>query len=325
MLIAVRPRFAPSPTGDLHLGGGWTALASWLVARAAGGAFVLRVEDLDSPRIVAGAESRISEDLQWLGLDCDEGPDKEGLRGPYRQSGRSHRYEEAIAELARQGRLYPCDCSRAEVARVASAPHEGEEVLYPGLCRDKDPSRRFKRAPSLRFRVRADERVRFDDLIQGPVESEGAWEAGDFVVKRGDGLFAYQLAVSVDDLAMGMTHVFRGKDLLGSTPRQLLVMQALSETGRLAWAPKGGALPHYGHLPLVTGPSGARLATRPPGATVRELRACGVHAETLIGRVAHALGVRGAADPISPNALAERVRGSNLRFAREPWPIPETW
>jgi glutamyl-tRNA synthetase len=325
MLIAGRTRFAPSPTGDLHLGGVWTAVASWIVARAAGGAFVLRVEDLDAPRIVPGAESRIVQDLEWLGLNWDEGPERGGPRGPYRQSLRSPLYDEAMAELARWGRVYPCDCSRAEVARVASAPHEGEEAVYPGTCRDKDPSRDFKRAPALRFRVRAEEEIHFDDRIQGPVTSIVGREAGDFVLKRGDGIFAYQLAVSVDDLAMGIRDVLRGVDLLGSTARQLLVMKALSASGGLAWAPKGGALPRYGHLPLVTSSSGARVAKRTPGATVRELRERGVTAETVVGRVAHALGVLDSCDPISPSALLKRARDTEIRFTKEPWPVPDAW
>jgi len=133
MRSSVRTRFAPSPTGDLHLGGAWSALASWTLARSLGGAFVVRVEDIDTPRVVPGAEARILEDLTWLGLVADE--------APRRQSERGALYEEALAELCRQGRIYPCDCSRADIIRVASAPHPGEELVYPGSCRDKDPAR----------------------------------------------------------------------------------------------------------------------------------------------------------------------------------------
>jgi len=140
--VTTRTRFAPSPTGDLHVGGAWTALASWVVARRAGGRCVLRIEDLDRPRVVPGAEARIEEDLRWLGLAWDE--------GPVRQSERSASYESAVATLAARGLVYPCDCSRAEIARVAHAPHPGEESVYPGTCRARDPSREMKRAPSLR-------------------------------------------------------------------------------------------------------------------------------------------------------------------------------
>jgi glutamyl-tRNA synthetase len=325
MMNRVRTRFAPSPTGELHLGGVWTALASWVFARAAGGAFVLRVEDLDSPRTVSGAESRIARDLEWLGLDWDEGPDVGGREEPYRQSMRNRFYDAAIAELSLLGRVYPCDCSRSEVALVASAPHAGEEVVYPGTCRDKDPSRRFKRSPALRFRVRAEDVVRFHDLVHGPVESRVAHASGDFVLKRGDGIFAYQLAASVDDLSMRITDVLRGTDLLESTPRQLLVMQALSARGGLEWAPREASFPRYGHLPLVTGASGERLAKRTVGSTVRELRERGVSAETLVGRVAHGLGLLDRDDPISPRRLAEEARGTKLRFTTEPWAVPETW
>jgi glutamyl-tRNA synthetase len=307
------------------VGGVWTALASWVLARAAGGAFVLRIEDLDTPRTVAGAEARIVEDLEWLGLDWDEGPDAGGPRGPYRQSLRGDMYEDALAELDRQGRIYPCDCSRAEVARVASAPHLGEEVVYPGTCRDKDPLRSFKRAPAIRFRVHEGDVVRFQDVLQGPVESKVAHETGDFVLKRGDGVFAYQLAVAVDDFAMGISDVVRGMDLLGSTPRQLLLMQILSTQRNLAWAPNERALPRYHHVPLVTDSSGARLAKRTLGAAVRELRAHGVSAEKVVGRVAHGLGLRQSREPVSTTALAQQVQGTKLLLSKEPWPLPETW
>lgn len=321
----IRTRFAPSPTGDLHLGGVWTALASWAVARAASGTFVLRIEDLDAPRTRPGAEAGLVHDLRWLGLDWDEGPDRGGPKGPYHQSARGGLYDEAMAELAVQGRVYPCDCSRSEVARVATAPHVGEEVVYPGTCRDKDPSRSFKRAPALRFRVHEDDFVRFHDLVRGPIESRVGRETGDFVVKRGDGVFAYQLATPTDDLAMGISDVFRGTDLLESTPRQLLLMKTLSARGALGWAPGGGALPRYGHLPLVTDARGARLAKRASGATVRELRERGVSAEALLGRLAHALGFVAAPDPISPRALAAQVRGVTLRLPKESWSTPERW
>ena len=211
--MAVRTRFAPSPTGDLHLGGAWTALASWVLARReAGGSHVLRVEDLDRPRVVAGSEARIEDDLRWLGLDWDG--------EPVRQSERSAAYEEAIAALASQGLVYPCDCSRAEIARAASAPHAGEETVYPGLCRDRDPARAMKRPPSLRIRV-PDAVIAYDDAVAGRVEQNLARDVGDFVLRRGDGIHAYQLAVTVDDLAAGVTDVVRGADLIPSTPRQI--------------------------------------------------------------------------------------------------------
>src|SRR5258708_1442103 len=181
---AVRTRFAPSPTGDLHLGGAWTALASWVLARRAGGTHVLRIEDIDTPRVVAGSQARIEGDLRWLGLDWDE--------GPLRQSERGASYEAAIAKLAARGLVYPCDCSRAEIARAASAPHPGEEAAYPGLCRDLDPARPMKRAPALRVRV-PDEEVAFEDAVVGVVAQNLARDVGDFVLRRGGGGVSDQL------------------------------------------------------------------------------------------------------------------------------------
>ena len=142
--MSVRTRFAPSPTGDLHLGGAWTALATWVVARRAGGECVLRIDDLDGPRVVAGSRARIEEDLRWLGLVWDD--------GPYLQSERTDAYERAIAKLVARGLVYPCDCSRTEIERIASAPHPGEERIYPGRCRDLDPRRPMRREPALRAR-----------------------------------------------------------------------------------------------------------------------------------------------------------------------------
>jgi glutamyl-tRNA synthetase len=301
----MRTRFAPSPTGDLHLGGAWTALASWVTARAAGGAVVLRVEDIDTPRVVRGSEARIEEDLEWLGLDWDE--------GPYRQSERGAHYERAVADLAAQDLVYPCDCSRAEIARVASAPHPGEETVYPGTCRDKDPARPMKRPPSLRVRVPA--RVAgYVDAIAGRVEQDLAAEVGDFVLQRGDGVFAYQLAVVVDDLAMRITDVVRGADLVGSTPRQVWLAGLL-----------GTAAPRYAHVQLVTAPDGARLEKRTPRSTVRELRDAGVAAEAILGVMAHALGITATPAPRCAAEVAAEARGREIAWRATPWPMPTTW
>jgi glutamyl-tRNA synthetase len=299
--MTVRTRFAPSPTGDLHLGGAWTALASWVLARRAGGAHVLRVEDLDAPRVVAGSEARILEDLRWLGLDWDE--------GPIRQSGRSGLYEEAIAKLAAQGLTYPCDCSRAEIARVASAPHPGEEVVYPGLCRELDPAREMKRAPALRVRV-PDETIAYEDSVAGTVRQNLAREIGDFVLRRSDGVFAYQLAVIVDDLDMGITDVVRGADLVASTPRQIWLARSL-----------GAQPPRYMHLPLVVANDGSRLEKRTRGASVRELREQGVSAEGIVGHLALGLGLAPTSAPTTPLVLLEQL-GAPPHWPREPWRIP---
>jgi glutamyl-tRNA synthetase len=301
--MGVRTRFAPSPTGDLHLGGAWTALASWVTARREpGGVVVLRVEDIDPPRVVAGASARIQEDLSWLGLDWDE--------GPYWQSGRSELYERAIEQLAAKGLVYACDCSRADIARSASAPHPGEELVYPGTCRDLDPGRAMKRSPASRVRV-PDVTVAYEDGAVGRVVQDIAREVGDFVLRRGDGVFAYQLAVVVDDLAMGITDVVRGADLVGSTPRQIWLMSAL-----------GGRAPRFTHVPLVVAPDGARLEKRTGGMTVRELRESGAEAERIVGELASGLGLASTSAPTSPAAVARASSGHAVAWRRGPWPVP---
>ncbi len=304
--MPVRTRFAPSPTGDLHLGGAWTALASWVVARVdPSGESLLRVEDLDPPRVIAGAEQRIEEDLRWLGLTWD------GV--PVRQSGRSALYEAAIARLAAQGLVYPCDCSRAEIARVASAPHAGEEIVYPGSCRDRDPGRPMRRPPALRVRV-PDETTDVLDGIAGRVAQNLAREVGDFVLRRGDGVYAYQLAVIVDDLDQSITHVVRGADLLASAPRQAWLARAL-----------GGTPPQYLHVPMVLGPEGARLEKRTRGVTVRELRDEGVAPERILGVLAYGLGLVSDDAPTTALALARACAGRPLSWRSGGWRAPSRW
>jgi len=301
----MRTRFAPSPTGDLHLGGAWTALASWVVARSRGGAVALRIEDLDTARVVDGAQARIEQDLRWLGLDWDE--------APVRQSERTALYERALAALDARGLVYRCDCSRAEIARAASAPHAGEESVYPGFCRDRDPSRAMKRPPALRVRV-PDEIVVCEDAVMGRLTQNLATDVGDFVLQRGDGVFAYQLAVVVDDLAMSVTDVVRGADLALSAPRQLWLARTL-----------GHEPPRYWHVPLVVAEGGARLEKRTPRSTIRELRASGLSSETIIGRLAHGLGLASTEAPTTAAAVAAEQAGHPIDWRREPWPIPTQW
>jgi glutamyl-tRNA synthetase len=284
--MAYRGRFAPSPTGELHLGSAASALLGWLFARSNDGAFVLRVEDLDTPRVRPGIEHQQMEDLRWLGIDWDEGPDVGGPYGPYRQSERTDRYDAAIADLETRGLVYPCDCSRAEIARVASAPHPGDEgPRYGGSCRQRtEADRKFKRPPALRLRV-PDRRVEVDDRLQGAIAENVFDSVGDFVLRRGDGIYAYQLAVVVDDLAMGVTEVVRGADLLGSAARQALLFDAL-----------GGRVPVFAHHPMILAAGGTRLAKRESSTSIRALREAGVAPATLVGTLARALGlVRGGA------------------------------
>lgn len=282
-----RGRFAPSPSGDLHLGSAAAALLAWLCARAAGGRFVLRVEDIDGPRVLPDVETRQLDDLRWLGLDWDEGPDVGGPHTPYRQSERHAQYEAALATLARKGLVYRCDCSRAEIARVASAPHAGDEgPRYPGTCRAFGMAERaWKRPPALRLRV-PDGVIVVHDAFAGRVEQDVAAAVGDFVLKRGDGMYAYQLAVVVDDLAMGVTEVVRGYDLLSSAPRQALLATLLD-----------GTPSRFAHGPLVLGPDGERLAKRAAGVTLRDHRRAGVPPGDLVAALARLLGLPPAATP----------------------------
>ena len=229
-------RFAPSPTGPLHLGSLVAAVGSWLYARAAGGRWLVRIEDIDTPRVVPGSAEAILAALRRYGLEWDG--------EVVWQSRRIALYEGALAELRAKRLVYDCACSRAELQRAASAPL-GREPVYPGTCRHGIAEGKVARA--VRFRV-PDEVVAFDDLVVGSIEEE---IGGDFVVRRADGLFAYQLAVVADDAEQGVTQVVRGADLLHSTPRQITLQRAL-----------GYPTPLYGHLPLVVNPDGSKLGKR---------------------------------------------------------------
>lgn len=301
-----RGRFAPSPTGDLHLGSLATALVAWLRARSQGGALVLRVEDIDGPRVVAGSEARQIDDLRWLGLDWDEGPDVGGQAGPYRQSARDAHYEAALAHLAGLGVLYLCDCSRAEIAQTASAPHVGDEgPPYPGTCRRFGMRvREWKRPPSVRLAV-PERRITIDDAAQGTLTQDVAREVGDFVLKRGDGVYAYQLAVVVDDLDMRISEVVRGVDLLASAPRQALLAEML-----------GRRPPRWLHVPLVLAADGSRLQKRAPSHTLAAARAAGTPPGVVVGRLARALGLSDGREA-TPRTLLDTFDLAPLRGRRE--------
>ncbi len=309
--MPVRGRFAPSPTGQLHLGNARTALFAWLDARSAGGAFLMRIEDLDRARLQPDAERRQLEDLAWLGLDWDEGPDRGGPFAPYRQSERTRDYDAAIERLLVSQRAFLCACSRADVARAASAPHDdaAAEPRYPGTCRDTDPAavtaraEAQGRAPAVRF-VGRGQRIDFVDEVHGAVTSE-AGGVDDFVLRRADGTAAYQLAVVVDDAAMQVTRVVRGDDLLRSTPRQIALYRALELTP-----------PAFAHVPLVVTPGGERLAKRTRPATLASLRDRGVAPETVVGALAASAGLRPPGRSLPAAAL---VGGFSLSaIAREP-------
>lgn len=266
----------------MHLGNARTFLAAWLAIRAAGGRLIMRIEDLDGPRVIPGAESALQGDLRWLGLDWDEGPDTPGSHGPYRQSERFELYREVLEKLRREKRAFPCACSRAELEGAASAPHDDTDGrAYPGTCLELSEDDVVKRAQALgrkvAWRFRADARpVSFSDGVFGAQQRI----VDDFVLMRADGVPSYQLAVTVDDLAMGITQVVRGADLLGSTARQLALMGVL-----------GGQAPSYAHIPLVLSPEGTRLAKRNRPIALEDLRNQGMSANTVRSQLARSLGI----------------------------------
>ncbi|HEV7890176.1 MAG TPA: tRNA glutamyl-Q(34) synthetase GluQRS [Pyrinomonadaceae bacterium] len=278
-----RGRLAPSPTGYLHVGHARTFWAAHERARSSGGVLVMRVEDLDEARSRAEFVEASLEDLKWLGVEWQEGPDVGGPFAPYVQSERRAFYLEAWARLVADGFVYPCFCSRRDIARAAEAPHEGEqanafqnaqddEPVYPGTCRPRagQAAKMFESPAGLnwRFRVPDGEEIVFEDLKQGRQVYVAGRDFGDFAVWRRDDVPAYQLAVVVDDESMRVTEVVRGADLLKSTARQLLLQRAL-----------GYETPAYFHCDLVTDERGERLAKRHESLSLRALRASGLTPE----------------------------------------------
>jgi glutamyl-tRNA synthetase len=308
----MRGRFAPSPTGDLHLGNARTALLAWLQVRSAGGTLVMRVEDLDPGRVRPGMREAQLEDLRWMGLDWDEGPDTGGPFAPYVQTRRAADYEAALRSLATAGRVYCCRCSRREIAAAASAPHGPleEGPRYPGTCAARPCAEpgvcpgeaiRFRTPPGI---------VSFDDELCGRLDFAPEAEVGDFVVRRKDGVAAYQLAVVVDDAAMRITHVLRGADLLSSTARQILLYRAL-----------GLREPTWLHVPLLLGPDGERLSKRHGSVTLREAREAGVAAERLVGWLAATCGLAAEGESLTPRELAPRF--DVRRLGSDPYRVDE--
>jgi len=265
-------RFAPSPTGPLHLGSLVAAVGSWLYAKRAGGRWLVRMEDIDTPRVVPGSAEEILAALARYGLESDG--------EVVWQSRRSRLYEDALARLRARGLVYDCACSRAELQRAASAPL-GREPVYPGTCRAGLAPGKVARA--VRFRA-PDEVIAFDDLVCGHVGENVAESTGDFVVRRADGLFAYQLAVVVDDAEQGVTQIVRGADLLTSTPRQIALQRAL-----------GFPTPEYAHLPLVVNADGSKLGKRDGSLPLPSLDEARVR-ETLALALRH-LGIETAPAP----------------------------
>jgi glutamyl-tRNA synthetase len=293
-----RGRFAPTPSGLMHIGNARTALLAWLQMRHAGGHFILRIEDIDKPRSKSHFAKQALDDLRWLGLDWDEGPDIGGPFAPYVQSEREDSYEAALQKLLEQGKLYPCFCSRAELQAIASAPHglSAEGPAYPGLCRHLTDTECTERAvvkqPSLRFAM-PDRSVEYMDDTAG-LQAFSPCAGGDFIVKRADGIISYQLAVVVDDAAMGITDILRGYDLLDSTPRQLLLYEALGLTP-----------PRFAHVPLLLGSDGNRLAKRHGAVSLASIRERGLPPELIVGALAVWSGLHDRTEPIAAHELID--------------------
>lgn len=286
-----RGRFAPSPTGRLHLGNAWAAVLGWLWARSQRGEFLLRIEDLDTARSRPELTDALLADLAWLGLEFDG--------APLFQSRRLELYHAAFDRLRATGRVYPCFCTRSEIARAASAPHgpADEGPRYPGTCLAlssvQSAERARARPPAWRFRP-TESPTEVHDLLHGTFVQDVAREVGDFVVLRNDGVPSYQLAVVVDDADTGITHVLRGDDLLGSTPRQVQLCEAL-----------GLPVPVYAHVPLLLGPDAKRLAKRAGTPSLAELSERGIEPERLIGLLAGWAGL-GDGSPIGLRDLIPR-------------------
>lgn len=305
-------RLAPSPTGALHLGNARSFLLAWLSIRSKGGVLLCRIEDLDGPRIKAGAVEQAPEDLDWLGLDWDG--------EPMLQSPRLPRYELALDHLRARGLVYPCVCTRSEIERAQSAPQESLDhgTRYPGTCRGRFSSSAEARDatgrdPAWRFRVDEGRVITFNDVVHGEVAIDVSADCGDFVVAKKDGQPAYQLAVVVDDGDYGVTEVVRGDDLLSSTPRQLLLAEAL-----------GISSPSYAHVPLVIGRDGRRLAKRHGDTRISSFRRRGITGDELVGYLAWTCGLRAEPTPVAPRDLCAdfdfgRIDTEPFVFVEDPW------
>ncbi|MGA2233050.1 MAG: tRNA glutamyl-Q(34) synthetase GluQRS [Tepidisphaeraceae bacterium] len=272
-------RLAPSPTGALHLGNARTFLINWLLARQQNWKIILRIEDLDGPRVKKDADQAAIDDLQWLGLNWDDGPIYQSSRAPL--------YQAAINKLIHDEKAYPCVCTRREAEAAASAPHADDmgTGIYPGTCRDRftsvaDALQKTGRYPAIRFRV-PDRVVEFNDGFAGPMKVNLS-NLGDFVIAKADKTAAYHLAVVVDDADMEITHIVRGDDLLDSTARHLLLYESLGLSARI---------PTWFHLPLVIGADGRRLAKRHGDTRLAHYRRQGVPAARILGLLARWCGM----------------------------------
>ncbi len=287
-MTSVRTRFAPSPTGELHLGNVRTALYAAILARAEQGVFLLRIEDTDTTRSLAVHEASLMADLSWLGIPWGEGPDRGGPYGPYRQSERAQHYAKFYARLEAEGHAYPCFCTEATLERHRTLQRlAGRPPRYPGTCAHlsrAETNARQGTTVALRLRVSPGLNLQFTDLVRGP-QSFSSDDIGDFVIRRSDGSPAFMFANAIDDSLMEVTHVLRGADHLSNTPRQLLILTLL-----------GLPVPQYGHLSLILGADGAPLSKREGARSVRELREAGYLPEAVLNhlvRLGHPYGDAG--------------------------------
>lgn len=295
----VKGRFAPSPTGRMHLGNVYAALLSWLSARSQGGEWVLRIEDLDPQRSKIEFAKQIEDDLRWLGLNWDEG----GLAGAkshkkedsFVQSERGEIYEKYLKILEKHHLTYPCFCSRADIL-ATQAPHESDgRIVYAGTCRGKkieNSSRQPTARPPATRLIVPDKEITFVDLHYGKQSVNLARHCGDFILRRGDGAWAYQLAVVVDDALMGITEVVRGRDLLLSSPQQIFLHNLLGFTS-----------PQFAHLPLLCNSSGQRLCKRDKNLDLGEIRKTGITPEKIIGKLAFWSKLIDREEPVLPQEL----------------------
>ena len=287
-------RFAPSPSGRMHLGNLFSALLAWCAVRSADGKMILRLEDLDPDRCRPAFCEQVKADLLWLGLDWDE-------EMP-RQSQRTQAYAQVFDRLQQQGLVYPCYCSRGEL-HAASAPHLADGTwIYPGTCRALTPAQREAKTRRPAWRLMVPDRVYgVQDGLQGRYEENLAARCGDFIIRRSDGVYAYQLAVVTDDIEAGVTQVVRGRDLLSSTPRQLYLYELMGQTP-----------PAYCHVPLLLARDGRRLSKRERDMDLGELRKT-LTAPQLVGRLAWLAGLLDKAQAISARELAAAFSWDKVR------------
>lgn len=289
-------RFAPTPSGKLHIGNAFSFLIAYLVVKQQGGFMRMRVEDIDTVRCKASFIDTLFRDFEWLGFDW-EGP-------VVFQSKRTEAYKDAFHELLAKNLVYPCFCSRADL-HAASAPHQGEEIIYPGTCRNLSPDEQRKRfeVKDASYRIKVSSSLfSFEDLFQGYGEFNLATMSGDFVVRRSDGVFAYQLAVAVDDAYMGVNSVVRGVDLLTSAPRQRYIQDCL-----------GLPTVTYGHVPLILDEQGRRLAKRSGDISLEYFRTKrGLTSKNFWGKLAYSCGIVSDNQPYSLDELVECADLSSL-------------